>query len=257
MRATGIEHVTEMENLEELSIGIFTLDNFDFLATLPTGIKSLFLGATKSRKPRLDELKRFHSLRKLYVEGQQNGIEVIADLQELEDVTLRSISTPGIEYVACLPRLWSLDIKLGGIRDLSAIASKESIKYLELWQIRGLSDISVVSSLSGLQYLFLQALRNVTSIPDLSRLTKLRRLLLDNMKGLKNVRAIAEAPALEEFIHIAAQGFLPRQYEDLLNKPTLRQVHIGFCSNHKNEKFDALVAQAGKSKWQRTEFVFQ
>ena len=113
-------------------------------------------------------------MRKLYVEGQQNGIEVIADLQELEDVTLRSISTPGVEYVARLPRLWSLEIKLGSTQNLSAIAGKESIEYLEVWQIRGLSDISAVSSLSGLQYLFLQALRNVTSLPDLSRLNNER-----------------------------------------------------------------------------------
>src|SRR5581483_4421786 len=243
--------------LEELSIGIFDLDNFDFLSTLPAGIKTLFLGATKSRKPRLGPLRRFHSLRKLYVEGQQNDIEVMADLQALEDVTLRSISTPGIEYVARLPRLWSLDIKLGGIQNLSAIADNHSIKYLELWQIRGLSDISVISSLSGLQYVFLQALRNVTSIPDLSRLTKLRRLVLENMKGLKDVSAIGRAPALEEFIHIAAQGFTPRQYEDLLKTNTLRQIHIGFCSKRKNEQLEALVARSGKSKWQRTEFVFQ
>jgi len=40
---------------------------------------------------------------------------------------------------------------------LSAIADKESIKYLELWQIRGLGDIGVVSSLSGLQFLFVQS----------------------------------------------------------------------------------------------------
>jgi len=40
---------------------------------------------------------------------------------------------------------------------LPAIADKESIKYLELWQIRGLGDIGVVSSLSGLQFLFVQS----------------------------------------------------------------------------------------------------
>jgi len=40
---------------------------------------------------------------------------------------------------------------------LSAIADKESIKYLELWQIRGLGDIGVVSLLSGLQFLFVQS----------------------------------------------------------------------------------------------------
>jgi hypothetical protein len=257
MRAVGIEHLAALQNLEELSVGIFNLDNFDFLTTLPTSMKSLFLGATKSKKPRLDGLRQFRSLRTLYIEGHQSGIDVIADLQELEDVTLRSIGTPGVEYAARLPRLSSLDIKLGGIQDLSAIAGKESIKYLELWQIRGLSDISIISSLSGLQYLFLQSLRNVTSIPDLSRLTKLRKIYLENMKGLKDVSGIGKAPALEDFLHIAAQGFLPKPYWDLLNKPSLRQAHIGFCSKRKNEEFEGLVRQSGRSQYQRAAFVFQ
>jgi hypothetical protein len=151
-------------------------------------------------------------------------------------VTLRSLSTPGLEYISKLPRLWSLEpvpisgqmtvlilpvlyIKLGGIQNLSAISGKESIKYLELWQIRGLSDISVVSSLIGLQSLFLQSLRNVSRIPDLSKLTRLRRLSLENMKGLRDVSAIRQAPALEQFIHVAAQNIRPEQYQDLLDDP--------------------------------------
>lgn len=256
MSAAGIEHLAALEHLEELSIGIFDLENFDFLTALPNCLKALSLGATKSRKPRLDGIRQFRSLRTLYIEGQQRGIEAIADLHELEELTLRSVSTAGLEYVALLPRLWSLDIKLGGIQDLSAIASKESIKYLELWQIRDLSDIGVISSLSGLQYLFLQSLRHVRSIPDLSRLTKLRRIVLENMKGLRDVSAIGTAPALEEFLHISAQGFLPKQYWSLLNKPSLRQAHIGFCSQRKNEQFESLVRQSGRSQYQRTEFVF-
>jgi|HubBroStandDraft_6_1064221.scaffolds.fasta_scaffold68276_2 hypothetical protein len=257
MQAVGIEHLSALQNLEELSVGIFNLDSFDFLTTIPRSIRDLSLAATKSKKPRLDVLRHFQSLRKLYLEGQQNGIEVIAHLPELEDITLRSIRTSGVEYLSKLPRLWSVDIKLGGIQDLSAIAGKESIKYLELWQIRGLSDISVVSSLIGLQYLFLQALRNVDTIPDLSRLTKLRKIVLDNMKGLKDVSAIGMAPALEEFLHIAAQGFSVKEYWDLLDKPSLKQALIGFCSQSKNEKFADLIRQSGRSQYRRVEFVFQ
>jgi len=257
MKAVGVEHLSALERLEELSVGIFSLDSFDFLKALPKGIKSLFLGATKSRKPRLDALNRFRSLRKVYIEGQQNGIDVLAELQGLEDLTLRSISTPGIEYVSKLPRLWSLDIKLGGIQNLSAISGKESIKYLELWQIRGLSDISVVSSLTGLQYLFLQSLRNVSRIPDLSKQTRLRRLSLENMKGLRDVSAIRQAPALEQFIHVAAQNIRPEQYQDLLDNPTLRELLIGFGNKRKNQEFERLVTQSGKTKYRPAEFVFQ
>lgn len=209
MRATGVEHLAALENLEELSIGIYSLDSFDFLKQLPDGIKSLSLAATKSKKPRLDLLSRFQSLTYLYLEGQQQGIEVLSELMKLEDLTLRSITTEGLDYISRLPRLWSLDIKLGGIRNLFAIAGKESIKYLELWQIRGLADVGVVSSLSGLQFLFLQSLINVSAIPDLSKLHNLRRLHLENMKGLKDVSAIRRAPALEEFLHVSARNIPP------------------------------------------------
>lgn len=257
MTVVGIEHLAALEKLEELHVGVFSLQSFDFLSYLPSGLKALTLGPTKSKKPHLKGLSRFHSLRRLGLAGQQNGIATLANLQNLEQVSLRGISTADLEYLSSLPALCSLDILLGGIRSLSAISGKESVKYLELCRIRDLTDISVISSLVGLQWLDLRELRNVIEIPDLSRLTKLRKLVLDNMKGLKDVSEIGRAPGLEDFLHVAAQGFLPRPYWDLLNKPSLRQAHIGFCSKRKNDEFEALVKQSGRAAYDRSEFVFQ
>jgi hypothetical protein len=244
----GIEHLARLVDLEELAVGISNLENFDFLNAIPEGITSLSLTATRSKRPRLDVLARFHSLKKLYLERQQRGIEVLAQLATLEDLTLRSISTENLDYVCGLPRLWSLDIKLGGIRDFSSIYGKQSIKYLELWQIRGLSDLRFISSLAGLQYLYLHALRSVIDIPDLSSLTELRRLDLQNMKGLVDVSAILQAPALREFSHVSAQNISPEQYKGLLNMPTLQCVHIGFGSQRKNEAFQELALRHGKNR---------
>ncbi len=255
--AVGIEHLSCLVHLDELSVGVYSLESFDFLNLIPDGIKSLSLDATKSKKPRLDVLARFSSLRQLYLEGQQQGIEVLSGLSTLEDITLRSVSTKNLDYVSGLPRLWSLDIKLGGIQDFSAIEGKESIKYLELWQIRGLSDISFISSLTGLQFLFLQSLRNVTKIRDLSGLSKLRRFYLENMKSLRDVTAIAQAPALEEFLHVSAQNIPPEKYRDLLQMATLKSVLVGFGSRKKNRDFADLGTRHGKKGFQRTQFVFQ
>lgn len=257
LKATGVQHISGLPNLKELSIGIYNLDSFDFLEHVPSGITRLSLEATKSRKPSLAILSKFRSLRRLYIEGQQRDIEVLSELPELEDLTLRSITTPSLDYIANLPRLWSLDIKLGGTKNLSAIAEKESIKYLELWQIRGLDDVSVVSSLRGLQFLFLQSLKNVSRIPDLSRLAKLRRIYLDNLKGLKNVRAIFHAPALEEFIHISAQNIAPDTYRELMKMPSLKQVSVGFCSRRKTVEFNNLVDRSGKTEYRYTDFDFR
>jgi hypothetical protein len=247
LKATGIENLQFLTKLKELSIGIYDLQDFSFLTMVPRDIKKLSIGATFSKKPRLHQLSRFHELRRLYLEGQQNGIEVLSELLTLEEITLRSISTNGLEYLSGLPGLWSLDVKLGGIADFSAIESKASIKYLELWQVRGLSDLGFISSLTGLQYLFLQSLRNVAAIPDLSKLAKLRRLHLETMKGLRDISAIAEAPALEEFTHVSAQNFTPGDYAALLRMPTLKSVRVGFGSQKKNKLFAEQAMQFGKN----------
>ena len=50
----------------------------------------------------------------MHLDGQSKDIEVLGELDKLEDVTLRSITTPDLSYLARLRNLWSLDIKLGG-----------------------------------------------------------------------------------------------------------------------------------------------
>lgn len=256
LTAVGVEQIPRLELLKSLSIGIFDLESFDFLKEIPSTVTRLALEATKSKKPRLNHLSRFLSLKSLYLEGQQNDIEVLSNLTAIEDITLRSIATDGLNYLSGLERLWSLDIKLGGIRDLSAIQGKESIKYLELWQIQGLRDIRVISTLYGLQYLFLQSLRNVIAIPDLSKLCKLRRVYLENLKALVDVSALSQSPSLREFIHVSAQNMKPEQYAYLLKSPTLQTALVGFGSKKKNTAFERMMQEANVQKFGRSEFVF-
>ena len=258
MQARGIEQVASLEKLESLGVGIFDLENFEFLERLPTStLRELSLCATKSKQPRLAPLARFDQLRELYLEGQQKDLDVISKLTSLEVLTLRSISVADFAFLRDLSRLWSLDIKLGGSKNLAALEGMAGIKYLELWQVRGLNDISVVSSLSGLQYLFLQSLPNIASIPDLSRLEALRRIYLENLKGLKDIRSLASAPALEEFMHCSAEGMEPDQYRDLLTSPTLRRLWVGFGSEKKNATLRSLAERAGIEEFQRSQFAFR
>ncbi len=46
-QATGVEHISQLERLEELSIGIYSLDSFDFLmqsALVTSNVRSVFCG---------------------------------------------------------------------------------------------------------------------------------------------------------------------------------------------------------------------
>jgi hypothetical protein len=257
MRAEGIERVADLPRLESLRVGIYNLESFDFLANLPArNLRKLSLGATKSKKPALGHLERFGELRKLYVEGQQKEIEAISKLPCLEDLTLRSITVGDLDFIRHLKNLWSLDIKLGGTNNLAALADIDTIKYLELWQVRGLKDISVISTMRGLQYLFLQSLPHVANLPDSSNLRALRRVNLDSMKGLKDIRGLAKAPALEEFMHCSAHGMEPTHYADILKSKTLKRMSVGFGSARKNKELDDQARHMGIEPYESSQFLF-
>jgi len=241
MNATGVEAIAEIPGLQTLIIGIDYLDNFNFLWNVSDTLTSLLLGATRSKKPDLTPLSRFQGLTRIYLDGQQKNIEVLAELGGLEEVTLRSITTSDLSFLSGLNKMWSLDVKLGGIHNLTAIGGMRNIKYLELWQVRGLNDIKIITRLPGLQNLFLQSLPQIDAIPSLREASNLRRMTIQNLKGLKDFSELQWAPALEEFILIQGQ---PQQPEDLLPvllNPTIRRVSTHFGSIKKEERMMKLL----------------
>jgi len=256
-KAKGVKYLASLENVESLTVGIYSLEDFDFLEYLPSGrLRALSLGPTRSKRPSLRQLARFDQLRTLSIERQQKDIEVISNLRFLEDLTLRSIGIEGLDLLKGLDHLRSLRIQGGGIRELSALDGLITISYFQLWMVKGLSNISVISKMLGLQTLSLQSLRNVRSIPDLSRLTALRGVYLEDMRGLEDIRALTEAPALEQLIHWRAQGMEPSQYLDLLKSKTVKRLSVGFGSLKKNKALEELAAQAGIGEADVSEFFF-
>lgn len=256
-QAKHVESVASLPQLKTLSIGIYDLDSFEFLNDIePGAITELSLSATKSKKPTLTSLPRFPKLRRLYLEAQQKDIPVISRLAGLEDLTLRSITVPDLEFLRGLKQLWSLDIKLGGTNNLTALEGMTGIKYLELWQIKDLHDIRVVTTLLGLQFLFLQSLPHIVAMPDFSPLKALRRVYLENMKGLKDLDGLTKAPALEEFMHAAALGMEPAQYFGLLKNKSVKRLSVGFGSPKKNQTLRDLATKAGVGEFQSSKFVF-
>jgi hypothetical protein len=245
MDASGIEHIAAMQKLEKLCIGIYNLESFDFLSQVAPHLKRLQLGRTRSKKPDLSLLSRFASLEGVYIEGHHKNIEVLSQLEDLREVTLRSISTPNICYLKPLCHMRSLDIKLGGITDINAIEGMHNIKFLELWQVRGLSDLGVISTLEGLQFLFLQSLRQVIALPPLDRLKNLRRIFLDNMKGLQRLDSIEFAPALAEFIHREAKNFQPEDYLPVVRNKNVKHAFIHFSNTKKEKTLQALFQRYG------------
>lgn len=257
MDASGIEIVTELNNLEELGVGIYNLENFDFLENINKNLKELYLQKTKSKKPDISSISRFTELEYLYLEGQQKGIESVKELKKLEKVILRSISTKNLDYLADLKELWSVDIKLGGTQNFDALVTLPKLKYLELWQIRNLSDLSFVSKLNTLQNLFIQSLKQLDKLPDFKNSISLKRIYLENLKGLTNLESLKNAPSLKEFIYVLAENQEPENLIPVLENKSLESVLCKFGSDKKNNRFDQLAKEYNKAEYKSTEFRYE
>lgn len=252
----GFENILELKNIETLGIGIWDLENFDILQDLNPNLKKLYLHQTKSKKPKINFIGRFENLECLYLENQSKGIEDINALKKLKDLTLRSITTENLDYLIGLNELWSVDIKLGGIKNFKALENLKNLKYLELWQIRNLSDLSFISNLLQLQNLFIQSLPNVIELPNLEKLVSLKRIYLENLKGLENLDSLQYAKSLKEFLYVSASNIDIENLIPALDNLNLGFISCGFGNLKKNIAFDKLVLKSGKQPYRYSDFKY-
>lgn len=227
--------------LRRLQADVFDIKNFSGMACLSSDLEYLGIGEAQPKKHSLSFLKRFSSLRELYIDGQTKDIEVIGELVTLEDLTLRSVTLPNLSILRSLENLRSLDLKLGGTKDLSLLPEIGKLRYLEIWAVRGLADLTAIAQVQTLQYLFLQDLAQVTDLPSFQGLRLLRRVHLQTLKKLTDLQAVADAPSLEELVVAGMLHLKPDALRPFVGHPALKRVTIGLGSKRKNEIAKELV----------------
>lgn len=241
-----IESITTLQQLKQLHINVYQLDQFHFLKEIPADLEQLTLGKTSSRKPDLQVLERFTHLSELVINGHHKNIEVIGQLTTLERLGLHSISVPQLDFVTNLHRLLSLNIIWGGTRNLKVLQKMSGIQYLRLSQIKGLDDIQPISAMYGLQYLYLEGLPHITELPTFTELNKLRKVELVSMKKLKNLETLEYAPSLIEVVHREAWEMEVSSYKPLMRNSSLQRAYAHLKNPKKMAAFDQLLHQYGK-----------
>jgi len=136
MEASNVEMLDRLPNLEALSVGIYSLESFSFLHSLPNTLTTLFLGATKSKKPKLTGLGRFTNLKELYMEG-------LANLKYLE--------------------LW----QIRGLSDISFISTLSGLQYLFLQSLRNVTELPDLSGLTSLRRVYLETMKGLNDVSGL------------------------------------------------------------------------------------------
>jgi hypothetical protein len=229
-----LEFLRFFPRLRHFAVEVYGLPSIDGVRHLGDELESLLIGQTRSKRFSLRTLARFRQLRSLYLEGQQKDFEGIGELENLEDLTLRSITLPDLSALVPLRRLTSLDIKLGGTRDLSLLPQIGRLGYVELWQVRGLVDVSALADIETLERFLLQSLTKVTTLPSFARSTRLRSAYLDTMKGIADLAPLADAPKLERLLLVSMCNLQPEALLPFVGHPTLRDGSWGLCSDRKN-----------------------
>ena len=238
----GLRHLSD--DLEALSLVVKSGEHGERLLARCGKLTDLALGGQRQLPQALAGLS---TLQKLYIEGPVRGLHPVRGLTALEDLTLRSVTVPDLSDLVPLRRLRSLDIKLGGTKDLGLLPELGPLTYLELWMIRGLDDISAIGGINTLQSLKLESLRRVETLPDFTQLTRLRTVELGNMKGLFDFSPLANAPALDHLWVWDATHLKPEAFEPLVGHPTLRTARIGLGSDRKNTAVQELLGLPDRS----------
>jgi hypothetical protein len=257
-RLTDPASINLANGLEALSFYNVDSEVVGMLKKIAPDLKSLSIESRLSKKPlNIDFVSRFKKLQDLHIEGPCKGVEEIGKLQHLQKLVLRSVSIANLDFLKDLNKLWSVDLKLGSIKDFRALSKVPNLKYLEMWMVKGVSDISFISEMKELQNLHLESLINISDFPSFKKLTKLRRIRLMNMKGLKQFHKLKSAPALQDFMFTDIHELPPEDLLPVLQNPRLKNLYVYFPSNKKNIAFKALAKKYGKQASRMGDFVYK
>ena len=237
-----LRHFTGLRQLHVRGLrGLRDVGGLEYVAP---DLETLSIGELRRFRLSLGFLRSCRRLRRLEIEGHTRDIEAIGELNELRELKLRSITLPDLALLKPLSKLESLDLKLGGIRDLRHLPEIGRLRYFEAWRIRGLEDLSPLAGVTTLQKLFLQTLNRVTDLPEMGRLELLRSVSLEALKGVRDLAPLARAPALEQLWLFQMDQLQPKDLAVLLGHPTLRELNVWLGSERKRREVDRLFPPA-------------
>jgi hypothetical protein len=240
--------------VKKLSIDVWTIKSLQGIDNYCPHLEYLGVGNTKSKSHSLKFVSGLANLKELYLEGHKKDIEYLVSLNELERLTLRSITLPGLDFLKEIPSLWWLAIKLGGTSNISALTDS-NLKYLELWRIRGFANLLPITKIPTLQFIFLETLAHIDLLPSLNNLSNLRKLSLRDLHNLSNIKSVLEAPNLEELEILGFNKVDTKEFLKLRGHPTLLRASI-FVGR---EKQNAIIHENLKlppAKWGKDDFPF-
>jgi protein phosphatase 1 regulatory subunit 7 len=195
-KAQNIEVISELNNLQKLSLGVYELKeteilNYENLKKL----SELTVTATKTKAFNLEYLRAYRNLTFLFIGGHTKNIEAIGELENLEYLSFHSLKNTPVPFINKLKKLKTLKFILGGRENIHEIGENE-IENLQIVWVRGFNDISNISNFRKLKTLQIEdniQLKTVdfdSELPYLNDLKILNCKTLSSLTGLENLSSL-------------------------------------------------------------------
>ncbi len=232
--------LSRFDHVEHLSIELWYATTFDVLARF-TNLRSLGLGATKSKRPSLAFLGELEHLEELWLEAHDKDFDAVGEVPRLRRLALRVPRTRSLDALRGHERIEIFEMDFGGIRDLSALADLPRLRALQLYQVRKLDtdDLDPLGECRSLEVVSLGALRNVESLRALARrpAATLRLLTLERLTRLATLADLKACRQLEE-LGLYESRPSDRRLDVLLQCPSLNRLVVG--DPYPDDQFEAL-----------------
>lgn len=228
-----LECLRHFPGLQRLNVEVPIIRNIEGLRHVADSLKEFTLASTRARLS-LRPVASCAQLESLHLQRQQKDFAELRALTRLRYIGLSGLSLPDLSALLPFEDLRSLFLGFCKPIDLGLLGRFSELEAIHLIKINNLHDLSALNLGRNLRRIELQWLPHVETLPDLSELARLEEIEIESMKSLRDLAAIARAPALRFLGLWACDGLTPQSFECLRGHPMLKHLAFGVGSLKEN-----------------------
>lgn len=208
------------------------------------------LGITKNVKSKvsLEILEPLKNLKTFYTSISKD-LETISKLPNLEFLSLNEIKKNNLDFLTNLKNLQDLWLSMGSFNDFSGLPRIESLKRLQVHQVRGFDSEIINPVLENCKQLLALKLDNLKNIHNLEFIPSMSRIKYLSMEGIKNLDTYAPIKNSKTMETIAGYNCRPAD-KSLDGLKRLKEIWLG-DSYTKSEVDNLLNDNVAENIWIR------
>jgi protein phosphatase 1 regulatory subunit 7 len=237
VEATNLSALNDLANLRHLSLGIYQLNEPDFLKSLQLrNLERLALCETAKSSFDLISLQACSKLKEFYLVGHTKNIDCLARLPALQMLSLGHISKKqSLEFVSKIQNLRRLVIILGGRADISEI-QHSTLEELEILRVLGFCNLENLNAFPSLRSLAIEDQIRLEKISFTPASQNIQSVRFFNCKTLRDLEGLNYLTILKS-IHI---GMTAIEIDSVLQKRLPASLKtFGFYTGKKKENAKA------------------